>query len=534
MLTIGHLLSQQARKRGKKPFVVHSGGELSFAEMDDLARRTATGLLALGVKHGDRVCLALPNGIDILSAWFGLACMGGIEVPINLELKSHIVKFVVEDSGASLLISNVGFFRAHRDELIKCKSLLTLVLVDDEFTPVDTGNLKLMRFSELQATAALEHEHFTVHSRDPMAILYTSGTTGMPKGVLLCHEHEVVLGKNIGASLSLNENDCFYNFFPMHHNTAQGIITCSVLVAGCRMLLVDRFSKSRFWPDVHQNGCTVFYAMGAILEILNKDPEGPDLSRGHSLRAGWGIAMGEEQVDKFTKLFGVQFATGYGSTEASMPVINEIGPIQEGLAGKVVPGYEVSIVDEEDRPRAPGELGEIVVRPSRPNVIFLEYWGNPKATVQAWRNLWFHSGDAGYMDSQGQLFFVDRIKDVIRHRGNNVSSVEVEGVLLEIPAIQEAAVVAAPSELGGYEQEVRAVLVLAAGHELDPESIIRHCAERLPYYAVPRFINCVQELPKTSTAKVRKIELRNQGLHPGTWDRVAAGFNIKQFRHSEN
>lgn len=251
------------------------------------------------------------------------------------------------------------------------------------------------------------------------------------------------------------------------------------------------------------------------------------MAQGHTLRAGWGIAMGAEQVERFTKLFGVQFITGYGSTEANMPVMSPMGLVRDGLAGKVLPDFEVAIVDEADRPCAPGEVGEIAVRPRRPYITFLEYWGKPQETVQAWRNLWFHSGDAGIMDADGWVYFVDRIKDVIRHRGNNVSSVEVESVLLELPAIQEAAVVAAPSELGGYEQEVRAVLVLAAGHAWDPESVIRHCAERLPYYAVPRYLDCVEELPKTSTAKVRKTDLRVQGLLPGTWDRVAAGLQLK-------
>jgi crotonobetaine/carnitine-CoA ligase len=533
MRTIGHLLRQQALERGDKPFVAYAGRELTYSAMDDLARRTAGGLALAGIRHGDRVCLALPNGIDILTSWFALACIGAIEVPINLDFKSHQVRYVVQDAGAALLITTAGFFQLHREELLKCESLGAVALVDDP-AGCDTGHLKLMRFAQIQATDALKFDEASVRGSDPMAILYTSGTTGMPKGVLLCHEHEVALGENIAASLRLTQDDCFYNFFPMHHNTAQGIITCTVLRAGARMLLVDRFSKSRFWPDVHEHKCTLFYAMGAILEILNKDPQGPAMAQGHTLRAGWGIAMGAEQSDKFTRLFGVQFVTGYGSTEASMPVISEMGPLQEGLAGTVAPGFQIAIVDEADQQRPPGELGEIVVRPSRPNITFLEYWGKPKETVQAWRNLWFHSGDAGYIDAQGRLFFVDRIKDVIRHRGNNVSSVEVEGVLLEMPAIQEAAVVAAPSELGGFEQEVRAVLVLAAGQAWDPEAIIRHCADRLPYYAVPRFLDCVQELPKTSTAKVRKIELRTQGLQPATWDRVAAGYHLKALRHSKN
>lgn len=525
MRTIGHLLHRQAIERGDKTFVVHGERKLTYSTMDDLARKTAAGLAAASVRHGDRVCLALPNGIDMLAGWLGLACLGAIEVPINLEFKSHQVRYVVEDAGATLLITTAEFFRAHREELLRCQALRALVLTDDS-VGVDGGRLELLSFAELQSSVAAEHDANAVQGSDPMAIVYTSGTTGMPKGVLLCHEHELTMGTNIADSVELTDEDCFYNFFPMHHNTAQGIITCSVLVAGARMLLVDRFSRSRFWPDVRENGCTMFYGMGAILEILNKDPQGPAMSQGHTLRAGWGIAMGAEQVERFTQLFGVQFVTGYGSTEANMPVMNALGPVQDGLAGTVLPDFEVAIVDEADRRLPHGQVGEIVVRPRRPYVTFLEYWGKPKETVQAWRNLWFHSGDAGTMDVDGRLFFVDRIKDVIRHRGNNVSSVEVEGVLLEMSCLQQAAVVAAPSELGGYEQEVRAVLVLAPGHTWDPEAIVRHCAEKLPYYAVPRFLDCVQELPKTSTSKVRKAELRAQGLLPATWDRVAIGFKL--------
>jgi crotonobetaine/carnitine-CoA ligase len=533
MRTIGELLHRQASERGRAPFVVHSGHEFSYSEVDLLARSAAAGFAGAGVKRGDRVCLALPNGMDILIGWLGLACLGAIEVPINLEFKSHQVKYVLEDAGATMLVAESKFFRDHREVILQCQSLTTVVLVDDP-SGVDPGRLELASFAKLRSASPAEPGAFSVKGSDPMAILYTSGTTGMPKGVLLCHEHEATIGGNIAESFRLHESDRFYNFFPMHHNTAQGIITCSVLYAGASMLLIDRFSKSRFWADVRDHRCTVFYGMGAILEILNKDPDGPVASRGHTLRAGWGIAMGAEQVEKFTSLFGVQFITGYGSTEANMPTMTRLGEVKEGLAGKILPDFEVAIVDEYDRPRAPGELGEIVVRAKRPYITFLEYWGKPKETVQAWRNLWFHSGDAGFLDESGQLFFVDRVKDVIRHRGNNVSSVEVEGVLLELPAVQEVAVVAAPSEMGVYEQEVRAIVVLAEGHAWNPEAIIAHCAEKLPYYAVPRFLDRAAELPKTPTAKVKKNELRAQGLLTGTWDRIAAGIKLQSAHHGRD
>ncbi len=529
MRTLGSLLERQARERGSETFVITDGAAHSYARVDELARRAAAGFSAIGVGHGDRVCLALPNGLDITAAWLGLACMGAIEVPINPEFKSHQVGYVVQDAGATVIVTTASFFEAHRPHLLECPALRVLVLCD-EAAGIDAGRLRVVGFGELCSAPAARHGAFEVRGSDPVAIMYTSGTTGVPKGVLLCHEHEVTLGSNIAASVELAQGDCFYNFFPMHHNTAQGIIACSVLAVGARMLLVDRFSRSRFWSDVHEYRCTVFYGMGAILEMLNKDPEGPRLARGHTLRVGWGIAMGVEQVERFGRLFGVPFVTGYGSTEANMAVMSDSGPQVAGMAGRPLQDFEVAIVDEDDRPCEPGVLGEIVVRPRRPYVTFLEYWGKPRETVQAWRNLWFHSGDAGVMDAQGRLFFVDRIKDVIRHRGNNVSSAEVESVLLQLPAVQEAAVVAADSELGEFEQEVRAVIVLAAGQDWNPRAIVEHCATRLPYYAVPRFLDRVEALPKTPTAKVRKGELRASGLLPDTWDRVAAGVTLRASR----
>jgi crotonobetaine/carnitine-CoA ligase len=292
------------------------------------------------------------------------------------------------------------------------------------------------------------------------------------------------------------------------------------------MLLIERFSRSRFWEDVKAHGCTAFFGMGAILEILNKDPDGPVSSRGHSLRIGWGIGMGVEQVKRFSDLFGVEFITGYGSTEVNMVSMTSRRDPKPGSVGRVLEDFEVAIFDESDQALPPGNVGEIVVRPRRPYITFLEYWGKPRQTVDAWRNLWMHTGDAGSIDSDGYLYFVDRIKDVIRYRGNSVSSVEVENVLLDFPAVEEAAVIPAPSELGVYEQEIQAVLVLAEGHQLDAGAVIRHCSEKLPYYAVPRYLDVVDALPKTSTGKVRKTELRERGLSSSTWDRVAAGIPV--------
>jgi carnitine-CoA ligase len=525
--TLGGLLRAQALTRGEAPFVHFEGHTLSYAAMDARVTRAAQGFASIGVAHGARVCIALPNGIDFLLAWFGLARLGAIEVPINLEFKGPQVKYVVEDAGAEILITSVSFLAEHRESLDECAGLHTVVLVDEAPGVLPSIRLTIRRFGDMLASECNLEALRPVLPSDPVAILYTSGTTGSPKGVLLCHEHEITIAESVAKSIELTSHDCSYNFFPLHHNTAQGIITCSALVAGAQMLLVDRFSRSRFWQDVQAYRCTAFFGMGAILEMLNKDSDGPALAEGHALRIGWGIAMGVEQVKRFTDLFGVEFITGYGSTEVNMVSMTSRHDPKPGSVGKLLDDFEVAIVDERDQPLPRGTVGEIVVRPRRPFITFLEYWGRPQQTVEAWRNLWMHTGDAGRIDEDGYLYFVDRIKDVIRYRGNNVSSLEVENILLDFPSMQEAAVIPAPSELGGYEQEIQAVLVLAEGQRLDAKAIIEHCSGKLPYYAVPRFLDIVDALPKTATGKVRKTELRARGLSAGTFDRVAAGIAVR-------
>lgn len=524
--TLGEILRVQALTRGAAPFVYCEDTKLTYSQMDLGATKAAAGFASIGVAHGARVCIALPNGIDFLLAWFGLARLGAIEVPLNLEFKGPQVRYVIEDAGAEVLVTSQSFLAEHRQHIDECAALRIVVLVDQVRRASPPAHFAVRSFRDILESDFDPDALPRVKPSDPMAILYTSGTTGSPKGVLLCHEHEATIGESVARSIELTPDDCSYNFFPLHHNTAQGIITCSTLLTGARMLLVDRFSRSRFWDDVKAHGCTAFFGLGAILEILNKDADGLASSKGHRLRIGWGIAMGAEQVKRFSERFGVEFITGYGSTEVNMVSMTSRGDAKPGSVGKVLDEFEVAIFDEADQALAAGTIGEIVVRPRRPFITFLGYWGRAQQTVDAWRNLWMHTGDAGYIDADGYLHFVDRIKDVIRYRGNNVSSLEVENVLLDFPAIQEAAVIPAPSALGEYEQEVQAVLVLAEGRQLDAAAVIEHCSGKLPYYAVPRYLEIVDALPKTSTGKVRKTELRARGLLPTTWDRVAAGIAL--------
>lgn len=518
--TYGALLAHRAAAEGDRTFVEVDDRSVTYQEFDSLVSTAAQAFAHLGVERGDRVCIAMPNSLDFLVVSFGLMRLGAIQVPLSLEYRSSQVSYVVADADAQVLVSTGAFLDEHSEALEASSLSVVLLTSASNLAP---GRLKRLAWSEALSPSGDKQAEFPeVEPSDALAIIYTSGTTGDPKGVLLCHEHELTLADNIAASVSLSRDDCFYNFYPLHHNTGLGIITGAVLAVGARMFLIDRFSKSRFWGDVVANGCTVFYGMGPIIEILNKADESDAPAGLHPLRACFGIAIGEEQAARFHSRFGVPFVTGYGSTEVNMVAIAPMATSPSGAAGKVLDDFEVGIVDSDDRLVPSGTVGEIVVRPRRPFVTSLGYWQKETETVTAWKNLWVHTGDAGRLDDDGYLYFADRIKDVIRHRGNNVSSLEVENVILGLGDVAEVAVIPVPSDLGDFDQDICAVVVSRVGHSVDPEMVIRVCEQELPKYAVPRYVSIVSTLPKTPTGKVKKALLRAAPPTAGRWDRQSS------------
>lgn len=354
---------------------------------------------------------------------------------------------------------------------------------------------------------------------DAGAVMNTSGTTGPSKGVLLSHAQQDILGRNIALDLGMTADDVYYNCFPMFHNTAQAMITVPVLLTGARMVLTERFSATRFWQDMREHGCTLFYYIGEILRILMKSTT-PEDGAGCRLRAGWGIGAAPRDFIDFQRRHGVRLRSGYGSTEANVPVFLPDGAPDDVTVGRAIAGFELRILGEHNEPLPARQTGEIAVRASEPCAIMLGYDGDPAATVAAWQDLWFHTGDAGYLDEQGNLYFMGRVRDAIRVRGENVSAFEVEEALGEVDGVMEVAAVAVPCDLGG--DDIKAVIVLRQGATLTPEALIEHAVRRLPKFAVPRYVEFVGALPKTETNKVRKNVLRATPFTAETWDRVSA------------
>ena len=358
---------------------------------------------------------------------------------------------------------------------------------------------------------------------DPFAIVYTSGTTGPSKGSVMPHNYALFMGDICRAAAEYGPEDCLYNALPLFHGNAQFLSTMPALMSGARMVLGRRFSASNFWSEVKKHGCTEFNYIGGILQILYKaEPKPDDLD--NPLRIMFGAGAPPDLYKPFEERFGVRLIEGYGMSEIGVPMLNTVRKRKIGSCGPLLPGYQVKLVDDDGLAVGPGQPGECLLRTTEPNCILLEYHDMPAQTVEAWQDLWFHTGDYLIEDEDGYYHFVDRKKDAIRRRGENISSFEVEKGIRTHEAVLECAAVAVKSAMG--EDEVMVCLTLKPGRELSPEELIAHCAERMAYFMVPRYLRFMEALPKTPTERVQKVLLRNQGVTEDTWDREAAGMEL--------
>ena len=321
-----------------------------------------------------------------------------------------------------------------------------------------------------------------------------------------------------------NSQDVFYTFLPLFHINAQLMTVMTTLIADAQMVLSDRFSASTFWDEMREHKVTQFNYLGAVMTILAKQEQRPD-DGDNTIRIAFGAACPPDVMAHLEERYGFVCLEGFGMTEIGLVVHDDIRARRTGSCGRVLDEFfEVQLVDDDDIEVGVGEIGEIVVRPKRPYIMMTEYYNMPDKTLEVCRNLWFHSGDYAKKDEDSYFYFVDRKKDAIRRRGENISSFEVEKVINTHSGVLESAVFAVPSELG--EDEVKANVVLKPAEELSPEDLIHYCNERMAYFAVPRYLEFVEELPKTPTNRIEKYRLREMGITANTWDREEAGIKV--------
>jgi carnitine-CoA ligase len=502
--TIPGLLERQAERYGERPLIEAPGGARTYAELRDAVAGRAGWLRNSGATPGDRVALMCSNRIELLELMLACAWSGAIAVPVNTALRGDGLRHVLSSSGARLLV-------ADDDQLEWVEALDALPHLE-----------LLVPVSEVPPPGRPLPAHDAAPG-DIATILYTSGTTGPSKGVLGPNAQVITFAQAICEMLEIGDDDVLFTCLPLFHVNAWSAFF-QALVSGTRYHLTSRFSASSFWQQAVDSGATVTYLLGAMVPILLARPPGP-LDRAHRIRTVNGVAPAPEAAAAARERFGIVVAECYASTECGCALGAPLGEQRPGWMGRAMPGYEVRVVDEDDRELPPGESGELIVRSEEPYAIFQGYFGMHEATVEAWRNLWFHTGDRVMRDGQGWVRFVDRLKDAIRRRGENISSLEVESVLLGHPAVSDVAVFPVPSDLG-EEDEVMAAIVAGKGERLDPLELVQWCEGRIAYFAIPRYVDVVDALPLTENGKVRKAVLRERGVGPGTWDLERSGYRL--------
>ncbi len=449
------------------------------------------------------------NRVETLAVFLGCGWIGAISVPINTASMGPQIAYFLADSGARLLVVEAAFADALAD-----RRPLDQRARDDlgDRRPCGRRGAAAERDRKVRVDA-FPHDTATVEAEpvapgDTLAILYTSGTTGPAKGVLCPHAQYHAWGANSARILGVRGDDVLCTTLPLFHINALNTYAQAALT-GAHAVVLDRFSASGYWPAVAASRASVIYLLGAMVPMLLAQPEGA-AERAHRVRTGLGPGVPAAAAEAFERRSGVRLIEGYGSTETNFVIATAADPARRGMMGWLQPGFDARVVDANDAELPAGEAGELVLRADEPFAFASGYFHKAEQTVEAWRNLWFHTGDRVVREADGAFRFIDRIKDAIRRRGENISSYEVEQVLLSHPAVAEAAVFPVRSELA--EDEVMATLVARPPHRIDPAEIARHCEPRLPRFAIPRYIDVVDELPRTGNGKVQKFRLRERGV----------------------
>lgn len=517
--TIIDALARMVARAPDRPYLDFGGEMYTYRDIDRRTTRMAHAFKDLGINAGQTMVTMLDNNVDAVTTWLALNKIGAVSVPVNTALRGEFLRHQITDSDAEIVVCEAEYldrmadiaealiprvrlilYRGNRDTLPSCG--ITIAPLDDyrgsDDTPIETRP----------------------RPSDLAALIYTSGTTGPSKGCMISFNYIMHLAKLKLRFNPATEDDVVLTPLPLFHlNAISSGIATTTLVGGT-IAFMPRFSVSRFWPEVERTGATIASILGSMGTLLAQAPDNDAMKRCfgqlHTIR---GNPFGPELQKIWRERFGAKRvgSMDYGLTEAAI-VTGTPGdePFAPGSSGKRLPEFDVRIFDDNDRELPPGQAGEIVVRPNRPHIMFEGYWKRPDDTLRVMRNMWFHTGDIGKFDEDGFFYFVDRKKDYLRRRGENISSFEMESTFSNHPAIAEVAVHAVPSPKG--EDDVKVTAVLKPGADLSEEDLCRWCLDKVPYYAVPRYIEFRTSLPKNPQGRVLKYVLRDEGRTPNTWD----------------
>jgi crotonobetaine/carnitine-CoA ligase len=518
-LTIRELLDARVREDGGRAYCRFGDERLTLAALGERVNRFANGLLALGVKPGDRVAVMLPNHPDYVVAFLAMARLGVCQVPVNINLRGPSLQYLVDHSALRGILLDARF----REQALPALRPDNVGLVIARGGRVDTRFGRSIAFDEVIAGGAPTAPPVATAQDDTLLISYTSGTTGAPKGVLVSDKMLQAAGWAAARLAEVRAGDVLFLWEPLYHIGGYEVLILGLLEP-VTLALVERFSVSRFWRQVRECGATHVHFFGGVLALLLKEPPSPD-DRAHEARIAWGGGCPVSIWKAVEERFGVRVRECYGMTEASsFTTLNTEGKL--GSVGKPLPYFDVRIADERGRFLGPGRKGEIWVRETEPGVITKGYFRDPEATASALVGGWLRTGDLGYYDEEGFFYYSGRKKDSLRRRGENVSAWEVERVVNEHPDVAESAVVGVENEIA--DQDIKVFIRLKPGRTLDPLALIKWCEPRMPRFQVPRYVAFVDEFPKSPTERIRK-ELLPKSVD-GCWDLAKSGYEVGRSR----
>jgi crotonobetaine/carnitine-CoA ligase len=529
------VLRERAEKLGDRPFLQFGyNPPISFSQTNLLANRIANGLLRLGVKKGERVAVYMPNSSDYVLTWFGILKMGGVMVPINTAYKMDFLQYIIDSSDSKVLFIAEEYLDRMppiADKIPQVEKVIVWTRSgSEEFDPQGFSSKPMIPFSRFMNEQRWDEPDIKITNLDHARLMYTSGTTGRSKGVVRPCQADYHSARNYAEIMDVQPSDVCFTCLPLFHSNAMVLTVYPALIRGARAVIEEKYSATQFWRWMVDHRVTKFNMVGTMAYFMWNTPPTPEEKK-HNVQLVMGSPAPHDIIEPFMERFNIRFMEGYGLTEIGQVTYMRPGePFRVGSCGKEAPGYEIKIVDPETDEEVPrGVTGEIVVRPRIPNIMLHYYNKMPEKTVQDFRNFWFHTGDAGRMDKDGYIYFVDRVKDYIRRRGENISSFEVERIVGSHPAVEESAAIGVKAEVGRYaEDEVMIVVVKKEGMDVTPEELLRFLEPRMPHFMVPRFIRFMDSLPKTGTQRVQKNKLREEGITKDTWDREREGHTIKR------
>ena len=506
------------------------GGEFfSYGDIDRLSTRLANALRKLGVRQAETVVTMLDNNADAIVSWLAINKLRAVSVPINTALRGEFLRHQIVDAEAKLIICEGDYLERIRTLIGDLPSVKTVLCRGAIDPGAHSPGVQIAPLNEFRGNddAPLRDKP---QPSDLACLIYTAGTTGPSKGCMLSYNFMCNLARLQLRAGPATENDITITPLPLFHMNAVCVGVLSNILVGARVTILPRFSVSNFWPEVQRSGATIASILGSMGALLAQaaDQEAMKKCFGqiHTVR---GNPFTESTKQIWRERFGARQVggNGYGLTEAcvvtSLPAGEYAAP---GSSGKRIPDFDVRIVDDLDRELPANVPGEIIVRPLRPDIMFQGYWRRPEETLRLMRNLWFHTGDIGKFDEEGFFYFIDRKKDYLRRRGENISSFEMESAFAQHPDIAEVAVHAVPAVNG--EDDVKVTAVRHPHSQLTAEDLFRWSMGKVPYYALPRYIEFRESLPKNPQGRVLKYELREQGKTPATWDSEETDIKIEK------